>query len=92
MILRRIIRAAGLAVARRVGAQVRDTNTGELLGRALIVPWRGHIYVIGLEAPVQAQFRPQKRLTYWRQEIVFTMRPAPDFERIRPEKSSNDGR
>jgi hypothetical protein len=37
--------------------------------------------VIGLDAAVRPMFQPQKRLTYWKQEIVFTEHPQPDFAR-----------
>ncbi len=80
--MRRLIRTAGLTLARLLGAQVRDFETGEVLGRALIVPWRGQIHLIGLTEPVRVLFRPQQRLTYWKQEIVFTRHPQADFPRV----------
>ncbi len=73
------LRALGLKVARRLGSPVRDVQTGELLGRALLVPFRGKVHVIGLDAVVRPVFSAQKRLTYWRQELGFTAHPPPDF-------------
>jgi hypothetical protein len=73
------IRALGLAVARLFASDLVDFRTGEKVGRALLLPWRGKIHVIGLEEPVQVAFLPQKRLTFWKQEIGFSAHPAPDF-------------
>ena len=50
-----------------------------MLGRALLVPFRGRIHVIGLDANVVPEFAPQERLTYWKQELRFTTHPPPDF-------------
>lgn len=73
-----------LSLCRWLGSDIRDSTTGEKLGRALLVPWRGRILVIGLETTVVVQFLPQTRLTYWKQEIGFGRGPeAPDFPRKR---------
>lgn len=77
--MRMWIRAAGLWVARTFGSKVVDLATGRRLGRALFIPWRGRIHVIGLETAVRAVFLPQTRLTYWKQEIGFTTHPPPDY-------------
>ena len=81
--MRKLIRAVGLKIAQTIGTQIKDFRSGRPLGRALIVTWRGKIHVIGLEAAVRPMFQPQKRLTYWKQEIVFTEQPQPDFPRER---------
>ncbi len=81
--MRLFIRAVGLALARTLGAQVRDHESGRVLGRAFVIPWRGKIHVIGLEKAVRPFFRPQQRLTYWKQEIVFAVHPPPDFPSLR---------
>lgn len=73
------VRAVGLYLARRLGTTVRDVRTGQVLGRALFVPFRGKLHVIGLEANVVPVFEPQGRLTYWKQELAFTTHPPPDF-------------
>ncbi len=73
------VRAVGLYVARFLGTTVRDARTGRVLGRALFVPFRGKVHVIGLEASVIPVFAPQDRLTYWKQELAFTTHPPPDF-------------
>lgn len=69
----------GLAVARLFASDLVDFRTGEKIGRALLLPWRGKIHVIGLDEAVQVAFIPQARLTFWKQEIGFTVHPAPDF-------------
>ena len=73
------LRAVVLRVARVLGSPVRDVHTGQLLGRALIVAFRGKVHVIGLETAVRPVFVPQDRLTYWKQQLGFTAHPPPDF-------------
>ena len=73
------LRALVVRAARRLGSPVRDARTGQLLGRALLVPFRGRIHVIGLETAVIPVFVTQERLTYWKQELGFTAHPPPDF-------------
>ena len=70
-------------LARALGSEVRDARSGQVLGRALLVTWRGKVHVIGLDAAVRPVFLPQNRLTYWKQELGFTQHPAPDFPRER---------
>ena len=79
--IRKFIRAVGLKIAQTIGTNIKDFRSGRSLGRALVIPWRGKIHVIGLKAAVRPMFQPQKRLTYWKQEIVFTEHPPPDFPR-----------
>jgi hypothetical protein len=77
------IRALGLAIAHTFGPRIVDQRTGKSLGRALLIPWRGKIHVIGLETAVRVLFLPQKRLTYWKQEIGFETHSQPDFPNTR---------
>ena len=77
--LRLKLRALGLAIARLFASDLTDVRTGEKIGRALLLPWRGKIHVIGLEEAVKVTFVPQTRLTFWKQEIGFSAHPAPDF-------------
>jgi hypothetical protein len=91
--IRKFIRAVGLKIAQTIGTRVKDFPSGRSLGRALIIPWRGKIHVIGLDVAVRhvaarPMFQPQKRLTYWKQEIVFTEHPPPDFQNIRKTEPS----
>jgi hypothetical protein len=84
--VRLLLRKVGLTFARAFGMAIIDAQTGKALGRALLIPWRGKIHVIGLEAAVRPTFLPQTRLTYWKQEIGFTVHCAPDFPRSHANK------
>ena len=75
----RKLRDLGLAIARLFASDLVDFRTGKKIGRALLLPWRGKIHVIGLNESVQVAFIPQERLTFWKQEIGFTVHPPPDF-------------
>ena len=77
--LKLAVRAVVLWVARLLGSRVVDARTGRVLGRALLVPFRGRVHVIGLDAIVVPEFVPQERLSYWKQELRFTTHPPPDF-------------
>ena len=84
--LTRIVRPVVLALARSVGSKIVDAETGRVIGRAFLIPWRGKIAVIGLDAEVRPVFLPQPRLTYWKQELGFTLHTPPDFPHaVRPE-------
>jgi hypothetical protein len=62
------------------GARVIDQRTGRTVGRALFIPWRGKLRVIGLaDKRVIASFESQQRLTYWNQALTFSTYPEPDF-------------
>ena len=92
MSLRMKVRTAGLALVHRFGMRIFDHENGQLLGRALLIPWRGEIHVIGLEATVRPVFLPQKRLTFWKQVLGFTTHPPPDFPSLRgAHATSTDG-
>lgn len=80
--MKMLLRAIGLAVVRRIGSKIADAETGSPLGRVLIIPWRGKIHIIGLQRNVRPIFLPQKRLTYWKQEIGLTIHPPPDFSHL----------
>ncbi len=68
-----------LAVA---GARIVDQRTGRCLGKALFIPWRGKLKVIGLEeSRVITHFSPAGRVTYWYQTLIFSTHPEPDFPR-----------
>ena len=79
--MRKFIRAVGLSLVRIFGSRVTDFQTGRPLDKALIIPWRGKIHVIGLKENVRPIFLPQTRLTYWKQTMGFTAHVPPDFPR-----------
>lgn len=74
-----------------LGSTIRDARTGDVLGKAILLPWRGKLIVIGYTG--QRYFYPvfklQKRATYWRQEIEFRTHPDPD-EPSTPATESHD--
>lgn len=88
--MRKFIRSIVLMVAHIVGTRIVDCKSERYLGRALIIPWRGKVHIIGLQEAVRPVFRPQKRLTYWKQEIVFTIHEQPDFENVRDHRPLGD--
>lgn len=62
------------------GCTIRDGRSGEVLGKAIIIPWCGRLMIIGYTGtkyfyPV---FKLQERATYWRQEVEFRTHPEPD--------------
>ena len=70
------------------GARVIDQRTGKQVGKALFIPWRGKLRIIGLEDKrVIASFESQQRLTYWNQALTFSTHPEPDFPH---ERKAND--
>jgi hypothetical protein len=77
--MKNLLRGIGLFLARLVGTRLVDFQTGRDLGKALIIPWRGKVHVIGPKQAVRAVFLPQERLTYWKQEIGFTTQPPPNY-------------
>lgn len=65
-----------------LGRKIIDQRTGLPIGKAIVFLWGGKVKVIGLRAPkrpVFPLFEPQKRVIYWKQEIVFESHPKPDF-------------
>lgn len=73
------------------GARVIDQRTGEVLGKALFIPWRGRLRIIGLEEKrVIPAFENQERLTYWHQSLTFTTHPEPDFPNEREAHDHTD--
>ena len=92
MILRFVqlkLRAVLILLVRWFGPRLVDAHSGRLLGRAFVLPWRGRLVLIGYEGdPLRVEFGTQPRLTYWKQEILFTTPPAPDFPVLVPPASS----
>ena len=74
-----IVRSLILKIVHWLGSEIRDANTGERLGRALLIPWRGRIIVLGTGLTLVPQFYSQPRLTYWKCELGFVRHPEPGF-------------
>jgi hypothetical protein len=80
----KLFRSAVLGILDLFASDIRDINTGECIGRALLVPWRGRIIVVGKGVAGYAlvpKFCPQQRLSFWKCELGFTKHPKPDFLR-----------
>lgn len=75
----KLLRPIVLWLIKIFGSDIHDVQTGKNLGRALLVPWRGRIYVLGCGLIIVPKFCPQQRLTFWKHELGFTQHPAPDF-------------
>jgi hypothetical protein len=81
--MKSLIRNCGMCIVRLFGSDVRDAVDGELLGRALIVPWRGIVHLIGYEGiPLRMVCVPQDRIRYWRVALGFTKAEVPDYGRV----------
>ncbi|BCU76929.1 hypothetical protein [Luteolibacter sp. LG18] len=85
--MRNLLRNIGHFWISRFGSPIRDEETGELLGRALVVVWRGKIHLIGFSGSMVLKpvFCVQDRVRYWRQTIGFTRPQEPDFPSKYPE-------
>ncbi|HMP89045.1 MAG TPA: hypothetical protein PJ991_02530 [Kiritimatiellia bacterium] len=68
-------------IARAIGPSLKDPHTGEVIGRGLVVGLGSKVWVIGVQENVVPVFRPQSRLTYWRQEVCFSRHPPVDYPR-----------
>ena len=89
--MKRFLRTLLKAATAVFGARIIDQRTGKVLGRALFIPWRGKLRVIGLEDKrVIPRFESQERLTYWHQSLGFTTHPEPDFPHERKADDSAD--
>ncbi len=85
--MRASLRKLGNLYIRLLGSPIRDEETGELLGRALIVVWRGRVHVVGFTGgmPLKPVFCSQDKVVYWRQSLGFIRATPPDYPRLRPE-------
>jgi hypothetical protein len=74
-----------------VGFKITEATSGEDLGKYIIIPWRGKLHFIGLDAshakPFYPVFVPQQRVTYWKQTLAFRTHPIPDYPN---ERHGND--
>ena len=72
-----MLRRVGLAVLRRLwGVKLVDQRTGAVIGRVVVVRWKGGLRLIGLNGvAVQPQFLPQATESYWAQDLGFSTHP-----------------
>jgi hypothetical protein len=80
--MKTLLRPFLLRIINLLSSNIQDVNTGERIGRALLIPWRGRIVVLGEGVAGYAlvpKFCPQKRITFWKCELGFTQHPLPDY-------------
>lgn len=71
-------------LARRFGSSIQDERTGKVLGKALLVPWGGRVWLMGLHRPyVRAVFVKESRVRYARHWMGFSTHAPVDFPRLR---------
>ena len=75
----KIVRPLMLWLIRLAGSDIPDARTGKVIGRALLLPWRGRIFVLGIEPCLVPVFYPQARMVQWKTVLGFTRHPVPDF-------------
>lgn len=81
---RQPFRSVLMGVINLFASNITDIETGEPIGRALLIPWRGRIFILGKGVAGYAlvpRFCPQRRLTFWKCELGFTRHPKPDYPR-----------
>lgn len=74
------------------GRQVRDERTGQLLGKAICLPWRGKVWLAGLHEPyVRPVFLPEATVRYGRHRLGFATHAVPDFPRLAGTPAPSEG-
>lgn len=68
-------------IARIFGTPIRDARTGEKLGKAFFLCWRGKLRVIGYTGtkPLRPVVIPSSRVDYWKLEMGFRSPQEPDY-------------
>lgn len=71
------------------GSTIRDSETGEVLGKVFVVPWKGRIHFIGYTGvePLRPVAIPTERISYWKMTLGFTGPREPDSPNIRDESA-----
>ncbi len=81
--MKNLIHQLGLRLINLFSREITDCVSGKRLGRGLLVGWGGSASVLGYKGrPLIPVFCPQKRLSFWRQQLGFSAHPDPDFPRI----------
>lgn len=81
--MKKCIRKIGMCLIRVIGSEIHDAADGSHLGRALLISWRGRVYLIGYEGlPLRPVCVPQSGIQYWRMTIGFQRAIVPDYERL----------
>jgi len=77
-----VLRPLFIGLINLLSSKIRDMDTGECIGRALIIPWRGRILIMGEGVAGYAlvpKFCAQTRITFWKCELGFTRHSPPDY-------------
>lgn len=82
--MKSFLKRAGLGMLRCFfGVKLLDQRTGEVIGKVVVVRWKGTLRLIGLDGvAVRPHFLPQKKEIYWAQDLGFSTHPAPDFPHV----------
>lgn len=81
--MKNTIKNIGNKIIHLFGDSINDFETGELLGKCLLIVWCGKIHMIGYNGvPVRVFFLPHNNLRYWRCAIGFGKHKDVDFSRI----------
>ena len=81
--MKKSIRKIGMCLIRLIGSDIRDAVDEAYLGRALLISWRGRVYLFGYEGPpLRPVCVPQSGIKYWRITLGFQKASVPDYERV----------
>ncbi len=82
--MKSILKRCGLRALRFLfGVNVVDQRSGEVVGRVVVVRWKGGLRLIGLDGlAVRPYFLPQMSEVYWAQDLAFATHPPPDFPHV----------
>ena len=72
-------------IASLIGSEIHDYESGELLGKAIILAFRGRIWVLGYTGKKGLRPVPviKKKIQYWVQEMRFSAAEEPDYPKKR---------
>lgn len=89
MDLRKKLRSLAGVLARALGSEIVDYQTGRPIARAFMICFGGRVYLFGLKGSDQVipVFLPQPRMSFWKRTIGFTVHPPPDFPSEPPASS-----
>jgi hypothetical protein len=83
------IRFCGLQLIRWFGNRIRDCDTGDELGTAILINFGGKIHLIGYAGPpIVPVFLPRMKVIYWRCSLGFRRVQEVDFPRINDREKS----
>jgi hypothetical protein len=87
--MKELIRYCGLQLTRWLGSRIRDCDSGEVLGKAIILIVSGKVHLIGYAGPpIVPVFLPQAKMTYWVCTLGFRRWQEVDFPRMRDTQRS----